>query len=237
MKTYTASPPTFIEVNRKNLPEITIPNVLSVIYTTNSRTDGLYLPVDDRRHYVMWTDVTKESYGSTEELAAYFEVLYDWYEKGRNEHVSALLRGWDISQFDAKAPPKKTDAWWQIVSASMANESSEISFALEEMGWPPIATMEQVIAASRKVSSPLEDRLKVGGSSLEEWASDRKNWKAIPRRFEESGYVRLLNRDRTDGRWRIGKNNVNVFAKMDISMAEQLLALADLQSRMNGHGT
>jgi len=37
-------------------------NVLGFLITTNHKTDGIYLPADDRRHYVAWSDFTKEDF-------------------------------------------------------------------------------------------------------------------------------------------------------------------------------
>ena len=44
---------------RKAPARIRDPNVCGVIITTNHKTDGIYLPADDRRHYVAWSDLTK----------------------------------------------------------------------------------------------------------------------------------------------------------------------------------
>jgi len=37
-------------------------NVCGVVITTNHKTDGIYLPADDRRHYVAWSDLAKEDF-------------------------------------------------------------------------------------------------------------------------------------------------------------------------------
>ena len=44
---------------RKIAHEYSIPNVTGVVITTNHKTDGIYLPADDRRHFVAWTDLEK----------------------------------------------------------------------------------------------------------------------------------------------------------------------------------
>jgi len=33
-----------------------------VIITTNHKTDGIYLPADDRRHMVAWSNLTKDDF-------------------------------------------------------------------------------------------------------------------------------------------------------------------------------
>jgi hypothetical protein len=62
MKVYTAAPPDVIRVDEKHLREHAVFNVCGVIITTNYKTGGIYLPPDDRRHYVAWTDLTKEDF-------------------------------------------------------------------------------------------------------------------------------------------------------------------------------
>jgi hypothetical protein len=50
LKPYIAAPPEVLRVDEKNLREYYILNCCAVIITTNYKTDGIYLPADDRRH-------------------------------------------------------------------------------------------------------------------------------------------------------------------------------------------
>jgi hypothetical protein len=54
MKTLTAAPPDVLRCDEKNLREHNVMNVMGVIVTTNKK-DSLFLPADDRRHYVAWS--------------------------------------------------------------------------------------------------------------------------------------------------------------------------------------
>src|SRR5262249_17999718 len=56
IKIYTAAPPDVLRVDEKNLREHAVLNCCGVIITTNHKADGIYLPADDRRHYVAWSD-------------------------------------------------------------------------------------------------------------------------------------------------------------------------------------
>ena len=56
MKAYTASPPEVLQVNEKHLRQYYAFNFRGVILTTNHKTDGIYLPADDRRHFVAWSE-------------------------------------------------------------------------------------------------------------------------------------------------------------------------------------
>lgn len=55
MKAYIAAPPDVLRVDEKNLGEYYVFNLCGVVITSNHKTDGIYLPVDDRRHFVAWS--------------------------------------------------------------------------------------------------------------------------------------------------------------------------------------
>ena len=128
MKAYTAAPPDVLRVDEKNLREHSISNCCGVIITTNHKADGIYLPADDRRHYVAWSDLTKEDFTDD-----YWNNLWGWYEDGGIRHVAAYLAELDLSAFDPKAPPPKTAAFWAIVDANRAPEDAELADVLD--GW------------------------------------------------------------------------------------------------------
>ena len=115
MKDYIAAPPDVLRVDEKNLREYAILNCTGVIITTNHKAGGFYLPPDDRRHYVGWSDLKKESISDK-----YWAKLWEWYEREGRRNVAAYLLELDISGFDPKAPPPKTQAWWDIVDANRA---------------------------------------------------------------------------------------------------------------------
>ena len=104
-------------------------NVLGLLITTNHKTDGIYLPADDRRHYVAWSDFTKEDF-----TPDYWNRLWRWYHAGGFEHVAAYLAELDISDFDPKAPPPQTPAFWDIVSANRAPEDAELADVIDALG-------------------------------------------------------------------------------------------------------
>ena len=74
MKTLTAAPPDVLRCDEKNLREHAVMNVCGVIITTNHKMDGIYLPADDRRHYVAWSEITKDGFASD-----YWRNLWGWY--------------------------------------------------------------------------------------------------------------------------------------------------------------
>ena len=188
MKTYTASPPDVLRIDEKHLREHYVFNCCGVIITTNHKTDGLYLPHDDRRHYVAWSDCTKDDFGDK-----YFQDLWDWYWNGGFAHVAAYLSQLDISPFDPKAPPLKTQAFLDIADATRAPEDAELADAIDALGNPDALTLNQIKVAS------------LGNSEFNAWISDRKNRRAIPHRLEKCGYTSVRNGKRADGQWKIGE--------------------------------
>jgi hypothetical protein len=53
---------------------------------------------------------------------SYWNQLFGWYDEGGDRHVAAYLRALDLTGFDPKAPPPKTQAFWDIVDANQAPE-------------------------------------------------------------------------------------------------------------------
>jgi hypothetical protein len=60
-KAYTAAPPDVLRVNEKYLRAHYVFNCCGVIITSN-KADGIFLPADDRRHFVAWSELTKEDF-------------------------------------------------------------------------------------------------------------------------------------------------------------------------------
>lgn len=127
MKAYIAAPPDVVRVDEKNLREYYVFNLCGVVITSNHKADGIYLPADDRRHMVAWSNLTKDDFADN-----YWRDLYGWYINGGNEHVAAYLAGIDLSGFDSKAPPPKTQAFWEIANANRAPEDVELADVLDD---------------------------------------------------------------------------------------------------------
>ena len=139
MKTPSASPPYTLRIDEKNLREHHIFNLCGIVYTNNHRNDGLYLPDNDRRTYVTWseakiTDISKEKW----------QEYHNWIDNGGAEIVAHYLHKVDLSKFNPKAPPPKTRAFWTIVNAARAPENAELADALEKGGWPAAITLQKV---------------------------------------------------------------------------------------------
>ena len=218
LKAITAAPPDVLRVDEKYLREYSVPNVCGVIITTNHKTDGIYLPADDRRHYVAWSDLTKEDF-----TADYWAKLWNYYDNGGDRHVAAYLRSVDLAAFNPKAPPPKTEAFWAIVDASRAPEDAELADVLDALGNPDAVTLVRVHGMAT--------------GDFQNWLGDRKNRRQIPHRFEQCGYAPVRNDARSDGLWVINGKRQVVYARAGLPLRDRLAAAMDLTrtaGRRNG---
>lgn len=207
-KGYIAAPPDVLRVDEKNLREHYVANVCGLIITTNHKTDGLYLPADDRRHFVAWSEAKREEFD-----ADYWTRLYGWYENGIG-HVVAYLRQLDLSNFDPKAPPPKTAAFWAMVQAGEAPESGELRDVLEQCGDPECLTLIDLIQGAEALKLfDLAGELK-----------DRRNRRSLPHKLERVGYVPVRNPDADDGLFKILGKRQTVYALRQLSLASQIKA-------------
>ena len=107
MKTLTAAPPDVLLVDEKNRGEYYVMNCCGVVMTTNHKSGGIYLPANDRRHYVAWSSLNEQDF-----TKKYWDGLWKWYEdEGGFEDVAAFLAERDLSNFNPKASPRKTPAF------------------------------------------------------------------------------------------------------------------------------
>jgi hypothetical protein len=205
MKAYTAAPPDVLRVDEKHLREHNVLNCVGAIITTNYKSDGIHLPSDDRRHFVAWSPLTKEDFAFD-----YWPRLWGWYDNGGIRHVAAYLATLDISTFDPKAPPPKTQAFWDIVATSQAPEDAELADALDDLGNPDATTLLQI-----ECRAPPD---------LAIWLRDRRNRRAIPHRLEKCGYVAVHNDSAQDRLWKINGARRAIYAKSDLSARDRLQA-------------
>jgi hypothetical protein len=175
-KIYMAAPPDVLRVDEKNIREHPVFNVVCVIITTNHKTNGLYIPADDRRHYVAWSERVKEDPLFADE---YWSMMWTFYNGGGFAHVAAYLRQHDISGFNPKAPPPKTQAFWEIADSGRSPEEPELDDELDAIGRPGAVTLADIQGSAT--------------GSFGEWVRDRKNRRAIPHKMEACGYVPVRN--------------------------------------------
>jgi hypothetical protein len=214
MKAYTAAPPDVLRCDEKHLREHSVFNVCGVIITTNHKADGIYLPADDRRHYVAWSECVKEDF--TKE---YWDRIWDYYARGGMCHVAAYLAKHDLRDFNPKAPPPKTQAFFEIVDANRAPEDAELADIFDRLGNPNATTLIRITSEAR--------------GDFATWITDRKNQRAIPHRLEAAGYVPVLNETAKSGLWVINGRRQRIYAKASLVPRDRLKAASALMASSN----
>lgn len=210
MKTLTAAPPDVLRVDEKHLREHAVVNVCGVIITTNNK-DSMHLPPDDRRHFVAWSSRSKDDFKPD-----YWNALYRWFAGGGTEIVAHYLGTLDLNDFDPKAPPPKTQAFWEMVDSSRAPEDAEMADALDALGKPDAVTLGNILTRA--------------APGFCDWLQDRRNRRKIPHRFEECGYVAVRNPSAGDGYWVVNGKRAPVYAKRDLSPRDQIAAAERLST-------
>ena len=206
-KAYIAAPPDTISCNEKFMRPYPVVNVMGVIITTNHRTDGIYLPADDRRHFVAWSTCEKSDFDE-----AYWVRLWGWIEGGGTGNVGAFLRGMDLSAFNPNAAPPKTEAWHAVVGANLSSEDSGLSAVLDGMGAPDVVTLEDIQTAAAFSDDPLNALF------------DRNARRRIPHVMDRAGYVQVRNPDADDGLWKLAGKRQTLYGKKSASFAEHTAA-------------
>lgn len=209
LKTFTAAPPDVLRVDEKNSREHAVPNVTGLIITTNHRADGIYLPPDDRRHYVAWSDREAGEFSE-----GYWTNIYQWYEVGGTEHVAAYLATLVLSAFDPKAPPPKTAAFWAIVDASRAPEDAEVADVIERMQHPRGLTLADLIIYAAE--------------DFKEWLRDRRNRRRVGHRLESAGYTQVRNPDAISGLWVVDGKRQVVYAHSALPTRDRIAAAENM---------
>ena len=129
-----------------------------------------------------------------------------------------------MTEFNAKAPPPKTAAWWAIVDANQAPENAELADILDGLGTSAAGRPERPNAVSLEM-------IRTSAHTSSEfllWMREVKNRRAIPHRLEDCGYVPVRNDDAKDGLWMVrGKRQV-VYAKADLPLRDRLRAVEEL---------
>jgi Family of unknown function (DUF5906) len=209
MKVYLASPPDVIRCDEKNLREHSVFNVCGVIITSN-RKDSFYLPADDRRHYVAWSNATKDDF-----TKAYWDEIWNWYAAGGDGHVAAYLATLDLSDFHPKAPPAKTPVFWEIVQTNRAPEDAELADALAKLGNPDAVTVNMIKQYAEY--------------DFAQWLGDRRNARAISHRLEDADYVSIRNPASKDGRWKIHGVHTVIYVRKELTIRDRHIAATGFQ--------
>ena len=142
-------------------------NVIGLIITTNYKTDGIYLPTNDRRHFVTWSDQREEDFTNE-----YWKELWNWYENENGyAHVAAHLSELDISDFNPKAP-RNSGILGHCGNFNSAPEDAELADVINSMQRPerPDAlTPKQIVAAATGTAAEWLTNPRAGAHCRTEW--------------------------------------------------------------------
>ena len=210
LKAYTAAPPDVLRCDEKHLREHSVFNCCGIVITTNHKAGGIFLPADDRRHYVAWSALTKDDF-----VRGYWSRLWGWYARGGHRHITAYLSELDLTGFDPKAPPPKTAAFWDIADTGRSSEDAELADVLDELRNPNAVTLAQI----RRAAS----------GDFEVWLTERKNRPSLPYRMERCGYVPFRNDGADDGLWKSDGKRQVIYVKATLSASERELATRPLR--------
>jgi hypothetical protein len=217
MKTYCAAPPPTLWTDEKNKGEYYVLNVCGVVMLTNYKVGGVYLPADDRRTHVAWSLKQAVDYP-----VGHWVGFWKWLDNEGAVHIAAYLQKLDISNFDPKAPPLRTPAFWEIVNSNRSTDEAELSDIFEQLGNPAAVVVDTVIAKARELNM----------YSLAMWMEDRKNRGVIPIRFEKCGYTAVRNdAAASDGLFKIGMHRKVVYARSNLSQRQRLDSATILTGR------
>lgn len=206
MKTYTASPPYVLPLKKKWIRNQLMMNICGVVFTTNYENDALYIPEDDRRYYIASSEWNKGDFSKD-----YWKDLFGWFNDGGNEAVAAYLSEFDLSEFDPKAEPNKTEAWWSMVDMGVSPEKEKLVELLDKMGNPDVVTIKGLLATA---SLYFHDFL---------W--NTKNTRQHKRLLSEVGYMRFLNDGAKDRLWRVEGKRQAVYVKRSLSHEDRIAAV------------
>ena len=202
-KIYAAAPPDVLPCVDKYIRRHYVPNVVGLIITSNHKTDGVFLPSDDRRHLMAWSDCKKEQFAS-----AFWNEKWRWMLEGGADHAAAYLMQRNISAFDPCAVPRQTTAFFETVNANQAPEDNDLADALDELERPEISSLRIILATPR-------------GAALE-WMTSKP--RALPHRMERCGYVAVRNPHSEKGIWSINGRRQVLYARTDLAPEQRLKA-------------
>ena len=151
----------------------------------------------------------------------FWNEFWSWYETGGFAHVAALLYQYDLSGFDPKAEPPKTDAFWYMVNADLGSEYSEIADTIDRLNAdgrrPDALTIMELVAAAPEL----------------EWLQVLKMRRVVRRRLEDNGYTIVVNPNaKTDGMWRIDGKRQAIYARASLDQTQRMAAAQKLHARL-----
>lgn len=189
LKPLIAAPPDYLLINPKYGKTFDAKNCCRVFLTTNHLL-SMHIPEEDRRMFVMNSPLMAPPPQET------FTQLYGWLQNGGRENVVAWLRGRDLSNFDAGAPPPMTAGKQQVIDAhdiAWRTAVQDVALGLREM-FP-----DELL-----LSTDLQDYAKALFDDAEEFDKGMKA-SNLHYKLGDLGFSLIQNKGASDGRY-IGRD-------------------------------
>jgi Family of unknown function (DUF5906) len=210
-KDLICAPPDVLRCDEKHLREHSVMNVCGVIMTTNYKTSGIYLPADDRRHFVAYSDRQPPTLKRHIGLVS----MAGMSKAG----IGTLPRTFANSTLPNLTRRRRRHGLrhGRILSMPIARQRTQsLPTCLMKWSGPDATTLRQIM-------------YRAAGKEIHEWLHDRRNRRAIPHRMEQCRYVPVRNPDaKEDGYWKIGDTRQAVYARKELSVSERIKAARKL---------
>lgn len=196
-KVLIAGSPDVVNINPKYGSKFSTKMHCGVIITTNHLASGIYIPADDRRYDVI-DAATMHEMGIVEDSVRkqYFSELWDWFLEGGANHVASYLLERDISGWSASNGQRKTAAHKAVVAAGSSGDHW-LHDVMDELKWPDFVRSDKIrIIAEQNGENPKDVNRKISNT------------------IGRLGYINYNCNSTRDGRWKIDKKNVTVYAKI-----------------------
>ncbi|MGO9845264.1 MAG: hypothetical protein ACLPKT_01280 [Methylocella sp.] len=221
-KDWMAAPPETLNVVDKWIKQHAMMNLTGCLITTNHRTDGLYIPAEDRRHYAAWSDIMPEEFSEQ-----YWNDFANWLIAGGTENVAAFLATMQLDDFDPKARPPKTEFWHAMVNANRHHETSGLLDVLDHISGFDNLGRRMYPAAITADRLRLEASMDRKFKDTFEFLSNRGNKRQFPHRLEKIRYTSHQNKTNSDGLWSIDGVRQVVYVRQELTPEQrQTAALA-----------
>lgn len=139
LKPLMAAPPFTLPVNNKFEKVMQIPNVVRVFMTTNDY-QTMFIPQEDRRLLLLHSELP-QGWHIRDRTADYFTRFFGKYADPEGAGVAELaawLMARDISAFDPKLPPPKTEARNSVVGNWVQDVPDVVEQCVDALGAPPL---------------------------------------------------------------------------------------------------
>lgn len=124
LKPIIAAPPEMLSINRKGLHPYQMANRVFVLAFSNDSVP-ISLASQDRRWFCVWSSAPRMP-------SANAKKMWDWYQAGGFDAISAWLYARDVSQFNPSAPPEMTEFKSNLIEHGMSIAESYLVELMRE---------------------------------------------------------------------------------------------------------